>query len=981
MIGITDPCDSDLAQQLAEAQKTIEALLSGQIDAVVDSRNQTPMLLAAAQEALRASEERYRRIIETTNEGVWLVDAESNTTFMNRRMAQMLGSEADVAICNSLNGFLDEAGRAKLAAQNERLEEKQIEVQYKRADGTILWALVGKTPLFDGTGQYEGSLCMVRDITDRKQASQGLQELSRRTERQERALTSMLSSITDFTYIYDQDCRFVFVNRPLLKLWGITLEQAVGKNFLELGYPAELAQKLTRQVREVFDTATPAIGDTPYTSPTGVHGYYEYIFSPVLGSDGGVEFVAGCTRDVTARRKTETDLLLLNQRLSLATSVAKVGVWDWDLASNALTWDKTMFEIYGFPPIADMPYEQWAAAVHPADLPAYEAVLRKAVAEKGQASAEFRIILADGSVRNIAAAERVVLDELGDASRVVGVNVDITERKESETALRTAKEAAEAGNLAKSEFLATMSHEIRTPMNGVIGMTELALDTTLTVEQREYLEIVKSSADDLMTIINDILDFSRIEARKLSLDPIDFNPHDAIRDIANAMAVRAQRKGLELIVYIGADVPLKLRGDAGRLRQILVNLLGNAIKFTERGVVVLRVKRGASTAQNDIQLDFSVKDTGIGIRPERQKKVFEAFTQGDGSLTRTHGGTGLGLTIASQLVQLMGGVLSFESEVGRGSTFSFGARFAAAADPDRLAAVPDETDLVGLPILVVDDNATDRRLMEHIVGSLGALPASASNIPEALAALRLAQQSGKAFPLVLSGCEMPHADGFILAEAINKDSAIAGATILMLTSAGQRGDAIRCRELGIAGYLPKPIKRSELRDAIRLALDGKAATRNGPALITRHLIREKRQTGRVLVVEDNAADQSVVRRLLQNRGHTVVLANNGWEALAILDEEGADGFDCVLIDSQLPDMGGFEFTLLIRDRERKTGSHLEIIAMAAHGMKGDEDRCLRAGMDAYLSKPLEPGNSIDVLEGSIAKCKKSRAAKGFQPLN
>ena len=835
--------------------------------------------------------------------------------------------------------------------------------------------------MFDKTGRSEGSLAMVMDISDRKKTATALEELSQRTERQERALTSMLSSITDFTYICDRDCRFLFANQPLLNLWGITLEQALGKNFLELGYPADLARKLNRQAREVFDTAKPVTGDTPYTSPTGLHGYYEYIFSPVFGSDGAVEFVAGCTRDVTGRRKTEEELRLLAQRLSLATAVAKVGVWDWDLVGNSLTWDATMFEIYGFPPVRDMPYGQWAAAVHPEDLAAYEAVLQKAVAEKGQASAEFRIILADGSVRNIAAVESVVLDELGNASRVVGVNVDVTERRESETALRTAKEAAEAGNRAKSEFLATISHEIRTPMNGVIGMTELALDTTLTAEQREYLEIAKSSADDLMTIINDILDFSRIEGRTLNLDPIDFNPHDAIRDIANAMAVRAQRKGLELIVYIGADVPLKLRGDAGRLRQILVNLLGNAIKFTEQGVVVLRVKRAASTAQNDIQLDFSVKDTGIGIRPERQKKVFEAFTQGDGSLMRTHGGTGLGLTIASQLVQLMGGVLSFESEAGRGSTFSFGARFVPAADPDCLAAVPNGTDLVGLPILVVDDNATDRRLLEHIVSSLGALPALAANIPEALAALRLAQQSGRAFPLVLTGCEMPHADAFVLAAAINKDSAIAGTTILMLTSAGQRGDAIRCRELGIAGYLPKPIKRSELRDAIRLALDGKAATRNAPALITRHLIREKRQTGRVLVVEDNAADRSVVRRLLQKRGHTVILANNGWEALAILDDGGADGFDCVLIDSQMPDMGAFEFTLLIRERERNTGSHLEIIAMAANAMQGDEDRCLRAGIDAYLSKPLEPGRSVDVLEGSIAKCKKSRALKGFQSFN
>ncbi len=721
------------------------------------------------------------------------------------------------------------------------------------------------------------------------------------TERRERILTAALSCVSDFAYIYDRNCRFLFANQPLLNLWGITLEQAVGKNFLDLGYPAELAQKLNRQVQEVLDEGKPVTGDTPYTSPTGLHGHYEYIFSPVFGSDGAVECVTGCSRDVTGRRKTEEELRLLAERLSLAAAVAKVGVWDWDLASNALTWDKRMFEIYGFPAVGNMPYEKWTAAVHPEDLPAREAMVQKAVAEKGRASAEFRIILADGSVRNIAAVESVLLDELGNVSRVVGVNVDITERKEQETALRTAKEAAEAGKRAKTEFLATMSHEIRTPMNGVIGMTELALDTKLTAEQREYLETAKSSADDLMTIINDVLDFSRMEARTLNLDPIDFNPHDAVSDITNGMRLRAQGKGLELIVDIGEDVPLKLRGDGGRLRQILVNLLGNAIKFTERGVVVVRVRRAASTAQNDIQLHFSVEDTGIGIRPELQKKVFDAFTQGDGSLTRTQGGTGLGLTIASELVQLMGGALSCDSEVGRGSAFSFGARFAAAADTDCLEAVPNETDLADLPILVVEDNAKDRGLLEQILSSLGAVPTLACNMPEALAALHLAQRSGRAFPLVLTDGELPDADGFMLAKAINDDSAIAGATILMLTSAGQRGDAIRCRELGIAGYLPKPIKLLDLRDAIRLALNGKAETRNGTALVTRHLIREKRQTGRALVVGENDDDQSVVRRPLQTRGHTVTLANNGRDALAILDDE--DG-DCVLIDSQMPDMGG-----------------------------------------------------------------------------
>ncbi len=378
--------DDDLARRLAEAEATIEALFSGQIDAVVNSKNQTPVLLAEAQEALRVSEERYRRIIETTNEGVWQVDAENKTTFMNRRMAQMLGCEEDMGAGRSLFGFLDEEGRAKLTALIQRQEQQQVEVRYIRDDRTALWALVGATPLFNSAGRYDGMLSMVMDITDRKQAAQALEELSLRTERRERVLTATLSSITDFAYIFDLEGRFLFANQPLLDLWGITLEEAVGRDFFDLAYPADLAALLHRQVREVIETKNRIIDETAYTSPTGLNGSYEYIFSPVIGPDGSVESVAGSTRDVTGRKKAEADLRLLNQRLSLATAAAEVGVWDWDLASNALTWDTTMFEIYGIPPVGELPYEAWAAAVHPEDLPPREAVLQKTVAEKGQAS-------------------------------------------------------------------------------------------------------------------------------------------------------------------------------------------------------------------------------------------------------------------------------------------------------------------------------------------------------------------------------------------------------------------------------------------------------------------------------------------------------------------------------------------------------------------------------------------------------------------
>ncbi len=550
---------------------------------------------------------------------------------------------------------------------------------------------------------------------------------------------------------------------------------------------------------------------------------------------------------------------------------------------------------------------------------------------------------------------------------LVALYEDISDRKAAEQAMRAARELAERVARARSAFLANMSHEIRTPMNAVLGFVELVLDTELQVEQRRALELVRSSSEALLTILNDILDYSKIEAEHLELESIPFDLPKVVHATATLLAVRAREKHLELTVDVPPDVPHIMRGDPTRVRQVLMNLIGNAIKFTEQGEVdVSAAVVGYHDDRTSVR--FRVRDTGIGISDEQLATIFDEFTQADASMTRRYGGTGLGLAISRKLVALMGGQLSVTSEVGRGSEFSFTLRLpversAAAATPGRAVS------LGGRRLLVVDDNETNRRILRDMLGAEGVAVHEAARADAGLTALRRAAAAGTPFDIAILDAQMPDQDGFELAAAVRADPDLAATKLLILTSAGQRGDGERCRQMGIQAYLTKPIARADLIEAVGTVLLEAPPAGAAPALITRHSIAESRHTLRILLAEDNLVNQQVATAMLVKRGHQVDVVGNGREAV---DAIGTHDYDLVLMDIQMPEMDGFAATQAIRALPR--GRSLPIIALTAHALSGERERCLERGMTGYLAKPFKAHDLFAAIEGRTAATADTAAA-------
>ena len=735
------------------------------------------------------------------------------------------------------------------------------------------------------------------------------------------------------------------VNPAFERLFGYPSEEAIGQRVDHLLFPGGLSRdemdgRMRRLKQETIHETVQRRKKSGDLVDVEVHAV------PLL-LEGGEQNVLALYQDISERMAVQRALRESEELFRTVSAAAPIGIFYTNANGKILYTNKRWEEMTGRT-AQDAMRAGWADAVHPEDRAVVEKLWESGFALQIELKDQCRFLTPEGHVNWVQWQTRALVGRDGTLQGYVGVVEDITRRRAAEQRLKEAKESAEAASRAKSEFLANMSHEIRTPMNGILGMTDLALDSELTHEQREYLEMVRSSAESLLGIINDILDFSKIEAGRLDLESVPFSLPDCIEGALEPLAVRAQQKGLEVSWVLQGDIPEFLMGDPTRLRQILINLVGNAIKFTKQGEVSVRAER-LQLKDGLIPIRISVSDTGMGIPEEKQRQIFDAFSQADSSITREFGGTGLGLSISARLIQLMKSEIELESNPGKGSTFAFTVPFLMATGVAPALPAMAHPSLLNEKVLVVDDNEINRNLLMRILPPWGLQATCAASGVEALELFRKSLEIGAPFSVVLLDQNMPAMDGYEVAGKIRNLAKKDQLVIIILSSSPPSVEPACLKKLGIERNLIKPLRRATLYEAIRQGLkvpDSSEETRPP------HTNKEKARVLRLLLVEDNRVNQKLAMRLLEKLGHQVTLAVNGKEAFELFK---TNSFDLVLMDIQMPVMGGVEATQKIRDAERRSGGHIPIIAMTAHAMAGDAEKYLSSGMDGYVSKPVRAG--------------------------
>jgi PAS domain S-box-containing protein len=894
-------------------------------------------------------------VIRSMSDSLVVVSSEGRIVTVNAATCRMLGYLEVELIGQPLRMLLDAERDSVSDVPNEVVLVDDIERVYFTKDGRKVPVSFSSALLRPEHGKAQGVVCVAKNISERKEAEAALRA-------SEESYRDLFDNAQDAIYVHDLKGTYISANRAAEKLSGYTSAEIVGKNIIEFIAPVDV-ERIRANLGKKLNGGGLTTYEIEMRTKDGRRVPVE-VNTRLIYENGTAVAVQGMARDVTERKRAETELRAREAQLSEAQTIAKLGNWEWDVATNRTKWSDALYHIYGIQPQDLTPtYEGYLNVVHPDDRKRVSEMV-ETVLQTGQGcSYGHRVIWPDQSVHFLHVNLKVDLDETDHPVRLYGTAQDVTDRVQLEEELKDARDVAIESARLKSEFLANMSHEIRTPMNGVIGMTGLLLDTDLDEEQRDCAETIRASGEGLLMIINDILDFSKMEAGKLQFETLDFVLTNAVEDTIEMLAERAHQKKIEFASLTYSDVPTALRGDPGRLRQVLTNLIGNAIKFTGQGEVIVRVARESET-RDDVVVRFMVSDTGIGISEAAQEHLFQAFTQADGSTTRKYGGTGLGLAISKQLVELMGGQMGVTSTPGQGSTFWFTAVFGKQVE-NAAVSQPQLVSLEKLRVLVVDDNATNRKILSHQLNSWGMIHQEADSGFRALELLRSAAAEGVPYDLAVLDLMMPGMDGFELARTIKSDPGIAGMHLVMLTSFGERGHGARAREAGVAAYLTKPVRQSNLFDCLANVVS--AATVNserdvpsGSQLLTKHTLQEARKSSHklILLAEDNIVNQKVAIRQLLKLGYRADAVANGREAIEALSRIS---YDLILMDCQMPEMDGYEATAEIR-RQESADRRIPIVAMTAHALTGDREKCLAAGMDEYITKPVKLEELSGVLE-------------------